>query len=205
MSSHTDDRRCDEVRTALSARADGEDAPLPISEVDGHVRGCDGCTRFAADLTLLDERVAAFRRAPVPDRTATILAAAGAERRAATSGASLEQLRWLLGLAAVVQVVLAVTTLLGMNGDHALRDLAALELAAGIGLGAATWRPQFAAGLLPVVAVAALFGVATIVGDTVTGTASLATELAHVVLAVACWPLVALARGQAPTGIVAGR
>lgn len=205
MTTPHDDPRCHATRTALSARADGEDAPLSIGEVDAHVRTCDGCARFAADLTLLDERVAAFRRTPVPDRTATILAAAGAERRRTASGATAEQLRWLLGLAAVVQVVLAVTTLLGMNGDHALRDLAALELAAGVGLGAAAWRPQFAAGLLPVVVVAALFGVATIIGDTVTGTASLATELAHVVLAVACWPLVVLTRGQWPTGTVVGR
>ena len=195
---------CDTVRTALSAHTDGEDAPLTIAQVDAHVHACTACTAFAAELSLLDERVAAFVRVPVEDRTAEVLAAAAAERAAATSGPTPQQLRGLLALAAVVQVVIGVAALVA-GGDHVARDLAFFELAAGGGLAAAAWRPQFAAGLLPMIGVAAVLGVIAVVSDVVMGTTSLATETAHLVLAVSVWPLAALARWEGLGGTVAQR
>lgn len=197
---------CDDVRTSLSAHTDGEDAPLSIREVDDHVHACAACTAFAAELSLLDERVEALRRIPVGDRTATILAEAAARDRAARrSGPTPTQLRGLLGLAAVVQLVLGLTALAGVGGDHVARDLAIFELAAAGGLGAAAWRPYLAAGLLPVIAVAAVFGLVAMVGDALAGTTSVAAEVAHMVLLVACWPLAVLARGTGQGGTVLQR
>lgn len=193
---------CDIVRTSLSAHTDGEDAPLSIQQVDDHVHQCDGCTAFAAELSLLEERVAAFVRVPVEDRTADVLAAAAAER--ATTGPTPQQLRGLLALAAAVQVVIGVAAL-ATGGGHVARDLAFFELAAGGGLFAAAWRPQYAAGLLPMIGVAAVLGVVAIVSDVAMGTTSIATETAHLVLAVSVWPLAALARWEGLGGTVASR
>src|SRR6056297_3239088 len=63
----TMEHSCDAVGTSLSAHTDGEAGPLTIQQVDDHVHACDGCTAFAAELSLLDERVAAFLRVPVED------------------------------------------------------------------------------------------------------------------------------------------
>jgi predicted anti-sigma-YlaC factor YlaD len=193
---------CDDVRVSLSAHTDGEDGPLSIQQVDDHVHGCEQCTLFAAELSLLDERVATFLRVPVEDRTAAILTAAAEERP--TTGPSIAQLRGLLGLAAAVQVIIGVLALVG-GGDHVARDLAFFELAAGGGLGAAAWRPRLAAGLLPVVGVAAAFGLVALVGEVAMGSVSLATELGHLVLLVATWPLATLARWEGAGGTVAQR
>lgn len=198
--------RCADVRAALSAHTDGEDAPLSIREVDDHVHSCSSCMAFAADLSLLDERVEAYRRVPIEDRTAAIIAAAAADdARARRSGPSPAQVRGLLWLAAAVQLVVALTSLAGVGADHVARDLVIFELAAAGGLGAAAWRPRLAAGVLPVVAVAAILGLATMVGDAIAGSASVAAETAHLVLLVAIWPLTVLARSEGPTGTVAHR
>lgn len=195
---------CQNVRSALSAHTDGEDAPLSIPEVDRHVHACADCTAFAAELLLLDERVAAYRRVPVEDGTADVLAAAVAQE-ARRLGPTAGQLRGLLALAAIVQLVVGVTALVGGLGDHVARDLAFFELAAAGGLGAAAWRPPLAAGLLPMIAVAAAFGVVAMLGDALAGTTSVAAEVAHLVLLVATWPLAVLARSEGPTGTVAHR
>lgn len=198
--------QCTDVRAALSAHTDGEEAPLSIREVDDHVHACASCTTFAAELSLLDERVEAHRRVPIEDRTAAILAAAAAEEEQdRRTGPTLVQLRGLLWLAATVQLVVGITALAGVGGDHVARDLAIFELAAGGGLGAAAWRPQLAAGVLPMVAVAAFFGLAAMLGDIVAGATSVAAEVAHLVLLVACWPLAVLARSSGPSGTVVRR
>lgn len=194
--------RCEDHRAALSAHVDGEDAPLSIEVVDAHVANCADCTAFAAGLPLIQERVATFRAAPVEDRTAEVLATAAAQQR--TAGPTPEQLRGLLGLAALVQVVIGIAAL-ATGGDHVARDLAFFELAVGSGLAAAAWRPQYATGLLPMIGVAAVLGVVAVVSDVVMGTTSLATEFAHLVLVVATWPLAALARRHGPVGTVAAR
>lgn len=200
---------CTDVRAALSAHTDGEDAPLSIREVDDHVHGCSACTVFAAELSLLDERVETYRRIPVEDRTAAIIAAAAtAGQRERRSGPSPAQLRGLLWLAAAVQLVVAIAALAGVGGgqvDHVARDLAIFELAAAGGLGAAAWRPHLAAGVLPMVAVAAVFGLVAMVGDAFAGTISVAAEVAHLVLVVATWPLAVMARRPGPSGTVARR
>lgn len=196
---------CPDVRVALSAHTDGEDAALSIREVDEHVHGCAACTTFAAELSLLDERVEAYRRIPVEDRTAAILTTAAEQQAVRRSGPTAQQLRGLLWLAALVQLVVGVTALAGVGGDHVARDLAIFELAAAGGLGAAAWRPSLAAGVLPMVAVAAAFGLVAMIGDAVAGTTSVAAEVAHLVLLVATWPLATLARWDAPAGTVARR
>ncbi|MFT4745219.1 MAG: putative anti-sigma-YlaC factor YlaD [Nitriliruptoraceae bacterium] len=198
------DTSCTTYREALSARIDGERHELRIEVVDAHVLGRAACTSFSAGLPMLGERVAALLVVPIADGTAGVLAAAGAARLRAPGRAEGE-LRGLLGLAASVQLVLALVALSSIAGDHIARDLVMFELAAAGGLAAAAWRPVFAVGLLPMVALAALAGVVAMGIDISTGTSTLAAELPHFILAVAVWPLLALARRQGLAATVASR
>lgn len=196
---------CEQHQIALSAMADGEEADIARAEVDRHLGGCDDCQAFVAASADLDRLVAAVRAVPVADRTAQIMAATAAAegaRRSGVRGVAVTELRGLLGLAATVQLVVALAALLGVGGDHVARDLAVLEIATAGGLAAAAWRPRLAAGVLPVVVVAAAAGVLASVADVVLGTSGLAGEMSHLVLAVAVWPLAVLARLEGPGGTV---
>lgn len=193
---------CEPVRAALSALLDGEDPLLPQAVVDEHVVTCDGCTAYAATLPRLGERVAAFRALPVPDRTDLVMSGA-ATRVREQHGPSSSDLRGLLWLAAGVQMIVAVFSVLGVGGaGHVVRDLAVLEIATAGGLAAVAWRPSLAPGVLPVIAVAAVAGSVASVGDVLVGASSVAAELSHLVLLVATWPLVVLARRGGPGGTV---
>lgn len=184
---------CESFREALSARLDGQDAPLRLDAVRAHLVGCAECRAYEDGALRIDLAVAAARAKPVRDGTPDVLAAAAAGRDREQSDA---RLRGLLGLAALAQLVLAVTTVTGLAGVHLAADLAVYELAAAGGLAAVAWRPSLAAGLLPTVALAAVAGLVVAVLGVVGGT-GLAPELPHLVLAVAVWPLVVLA-GQQP-------
>lgn len=185
------DTTCEHVRESLSATADGEVAVLDAPTVATHVSSCAGCASYASGTRTLAATVAEARAVPQPigDRLADVLSAGASPARD-----RVPQLRGLLALAALVQVVLAVLGL-ALGGDqHLVADLAVYELAAGAGLGVAAWRPRYAAGLLPTIALAAVAGLALVAVDVVAGTTSLAGELPHLVLVVATWPLVVLAR-----------
>ncbi|MEX0834758.1 MAG: hypothetical protein WD010_01605, partial [Nitriliruptor sp.] len=119
-----------------------------------------------------------------------------AEDRAALVDRRTRHLQVLVGLAGVVQLVLAVPVLVGLVGPaiHLGRDLGAFELALGAGLLLAAWEPRRAAGVLPIAAVAAV--VATLAGamDLVAGRATILSELTHVTELVGVAALWALTR-----------
>jgi len=190
---------CESVRESLSARLDGEHAPLAGAVVRDHLAGCAGCRAHEDGVLRIDLAVAAARAHPVRDGTADVLVGAASDR-----GQALGRLRGLLGLAALAQLVLAVTTLTGLAGEHLAADLAVYELAAAGGLAAVAWRPALAAGLLPTVGLAAVAGLVVAVLGVVGGT-GLAPELPHLVLAVAVWPLAALAVQQPRVDSLAAR
>jgi predicted anti-sigma-YlaC factor YlaD len=186
------------VHEHLSARLDGEPGPLDDAVVEAHLVGCEACRDHAAGLARLEPLVAAFVARPTGDGTAEVLAGAWGRAGAAAAPppARLLGLQRLLGLAAVVQAVLAVTTLLRVvdpAGTHVGGDLGAYELAAAVGLATAAWRPRLAAGVLPMVGLAAVAGLGLLVSDLAAGL-GVVGELRHLVLVVACWPLVVLAR-----------
>jgi predicted anti-sigma-YlaC factor YlaD len=173
-------RACRPVRDALSARVDGEDHPLPDDEVERHLRACRDCTDYLDAVAGLGRRLRVGEAVEVPDLTAPILVALAEDRQTAATGWT-TRLRGLVALAGAVQLALALPALLGLVGPdvHLGRDLAALQLALGVGFLVVAWQPSRASGLVPVAAVVAVVTVITAGIDVATGTASLVAEAAH--------------------------
>ena len=106
---------CIPFREALSALADGELSPIDESAVRAHVDGCARCAAFAGATEALDRRVRFTEAEPVPDLTAQILAAVPTPDLA-REHERFSQLRVLLGLTGVAQLVLAVIVLVTADG-----------------------------------------------------------------------------------------
>jgi predicted anti-sigma-YlaC factor YlaD len=163
--------RCDDVQDALSARLDGESLPpgLDDDSVDDHVATCAECSAFAAGAAAQHRAVRVRPAEPVPDLTATILAATAPLRPQPVR----EWARYGLLAVAATQLVLAIPALL--FGDdpgasiHVARELGSFDVAIAVGLLWAAWQPQRAAGLLPLAIALAgamvLTGVLDVVGD----------------------------------------
>lgn len=186
---------CRLPRLSISALADGEAAPMTREALDRHLLDCDDCAAYAADLVALDELVLSATARPTPDLTSDILVAVPVDPRGAREAS---RSRAFLAFAAVAQVILTVSTLLG-DGLHVTRDLAAFELALAGALVYVAVRPRTAAGLLPVVAIVAAVGVIGGTVDALTGGASLPAELAHLLPVLAAYPLWQLSRHDPAT------
>lgn len=171
---------CEPFRDALSAAADGEVAPVGDAVLRAHLEGCATCTAFAASLDDLGRRTRVGPAEPVPDLTASILAAvhtpATARRRART-----DQLRGMLALVGVLQLLLAVPAVVaaGTLATHVTREVGIFEVALGIGFLVVARRPARAGGLLPVAAVVAALVTLTSLGDMLAGTTTWLQETAH--------------------------
>jgi predicted anti-sigma-YlaC factor YlaD len=143
---------CDLSREAVSARLDGEALPpgLDGAALDAHLVGCADCRAWEASALVL-HRQARLQPAPlVADRTEAILAAVPASARPRRVR---EGVRYALLAVGLTQIVLALPALLtgeatGMS-LHMAREMAAFELAVGVGLVSVAWRPRLAGGLLP--------------------------------------------------------
>jgi predicted anti-sigma-YlaC factor YlaD len=168
---------CDQVRTALSALADGEDPGVSRGEVQSHLAVCPSCSAFA-------ERTDALRRAtllaPAPDvadRTDSIMHALDGpvDRRPAA-------LRISLAAIGCVQLAVALPLLAGAGTDmpiHDARHLAALDIAVAVGFLVAALRPARIGGLLPVVAAMVVALLVGSVLDVVGGTVHASAETPH--------------------------
>jgi predicted anti-sigma-YlaC factor YlaD len=174
-------RTCRTVREALSAHIDGERHPLPDVEVERHLDGCRDCTTYLDGVVGLGRQLRVGEAVEVPDLTAPILVALAEDRQAVATGWT-SRLRGLVALAGAVQLALALPALLGVVGPdvHLGRDLAALQLALGVGFLVAAWQPSRAAGLLPVAVVVGVVTVITAGVDVAAGNASLGAETAHI-------------------------
>lgn len=191
---------CEPYRDALSALADGEVAPVGEAELRAHLDACPTCTSFAAATSDLSRRTRVAPAQPVPDLTASILAAV-ATPDIARARARLTQLRGLLALVGVTQLALAVPVLVtaGTLAAHTTREVGIFEVALGIGFLVVARRPSRAGGLLPVAAVVAILVSVTSLGDVVAGTASAVQEAAHLLEIVGTGLLWALDRRRGPT------
>lgn len=177
---------CDEYRTALSARLDGEDTGLPAAAIDSHLTVCAACTTWLAQAEQVTRALRA-RPAPVPDLTAPILAAVRAGE-ASARGASREQaarrlriMRLALGLTAAMQLAMAVPMLLGLGEiAHTTREAASFDIALAVGFALAAWRPAWARAFLPVAVVLAGCLTVTSAFDILDGQALFVHEVAHV-------------------------
>lgn len=171
---------CQPYRDALSARADGEAAPVGTDTLQAHLDDCTTCTAFAAALDDLARHTRIAPADPVPDLTASILAAVDTPDVARVRG-RFDQLRGLLALVGVVQLLLAVPALVAVDGmaTHVVREVGIFEVALGIGFLVVARRPARAGGLLPVAAVVAALVTLTSVGDLLGGTTAWLQESTH--------------------------
>jgi predicted anti-sigma-YlaC factor YlaD len=171
---------CARYQHAISARLDGEDAGIDAATLAGHLATCSACRNWEADVVSLTRSVRVASADPIPDLTPAILAAIGQEP--APSRLDPTALRWGLAAVALVQFVMAISTLLfGTNGmtGHLTRDVGSFDLALAVGFVYAAWRPFRAYGMLPIVgALVACLAVTTTV-DLTEGRAGAGAEAAH--------------------------
>jgi copper transport protein len=195
---------CEQVRQVLSARLDGEDPGGEAATVDSHLAGCAACRDWLAAAQRLARHSRLVAAPQVPDRTEKILAAAQAERCAPAPADETRGRPARLGLVAVatIQVALTVPALI-FGHDHAApmhvaHELGSFDLALAAGFLAAARRPARAAGMLPLVGIAALCLIGTAAADLVGGHTDVVDEAPHL-LAVVGWLLLRrLAGGGRP-------
>jgi predicted anti-sigma-YlaC factor YlaD len=172
---------CDGVRVDLSARLDGEATALNSATLEAHLAECADCTGWLARVERVT-RQARLRPAAVPDLTASILAAVAADqaqRRQNAQGIR-QILRLAVGIAAGVQLLLALPVLLGVGVDpHASREMASFDIAVAVGFALAAWRPERARSFVPVAFVLAACLAVTSVLDIADGATVLAHEVGH--------------------------
>jgi predicted anti-sigma-YlaC factor YlaD len=198
---------CDRCRAAISAELDGEDPGLARATVDTHVATCAGCRAFAAGAAQLHRGVRISPAEPVPDLSDSILRAIGPPAREPADERTL-MLRICLAFVAVIQLGMAVPALvLGDDAGlptHVARHLGSFTVALGVGLLVVAFRPDRAAGVLPVIVAVVLCLVASSIVDIAQGRAAPGAEVGHapeLVGLVAVWLLarsdVALAHRRA--------
>ncbi|HEY8451765.1 MAG: zf-HC2 domain-containing protein [Micromonosporaceae bacterium] len=200
---------CEQVREALSARLDGEEAGIAAARLESHLAGCADCAAWLTQAERLDRMVAQAHPAP-PDLTARILAAVAADERARSRRAAEAErrtrqaiLRVALAVAAAVQAVTVLPVLAGAD-LHLSREMASFEIAVAVGFGLAAWRPERARGFVPVAVVLAGALALTSVVDVLSAQTAPAHEAGHLVAAVQAGLLWALARYERRGPRVAG-
>lgn len=166
---------CPTCREAVSAALDGEAPPVDEQQVATHLDGCADCRSFARRAETLHRRVRVSAADDVPDLSIPVLLAVPPHRSPVRR--QRPQLRSLLVLLAAAQTAVAIAGLLGTG--HLGRDLAVFDLALGVGFLLAAWKPDRAAGLLPLVAVLAVFDLLVGITNVVAGAATVVGELPH--------------------------
>ena len=103
--------------------------------------------------------------------------------RGPRSPTSERALRWVLAAIGILQIAVAIPALvLGEDADlpvHIARHLGSFEVALGVGFLFAAWKPQRAAGILPVVAALVVCLVGSSLLDVLAGTTAAGTEVHH--------------------------
>jgi predicted anti-sigma-YlaC factor YlaD len=190
---------CTRARTALSAQLDGEDPGLPSGALDAHLASCGPCRAWHADARALHTRMRVAPAPVVPDLSAGVLAAIGAERSSAPGDRAL---RVALAVVALVQIGVALPALLlGEDAGlpvHTARHLGSFAVALGVGFLVAAWRPERVGGLLPLAAALVACLVLSSVLDVASGRVVATNELTHVTELVGLAALWLLARTGQP-------
>ncbi len=151
---------CLTCREALSARIDGETEPVPADRTDEHLRTCAACQVWQVRVSEQARSLRVRAAVEVPDLSRVILenavvpaSARGSWARVALAGVSVAQLA--LGLA---QLLGGGTTAAHAVHDgpsvasHLFNESTAWNVALGIGLFWAAFRPRATSGLIPVTA-----------------------------------------------------
>jgi predicted anti-sigma-YlaC factor YlaD len=201
---------CQTFREAISARLDGEPLGMPVEELDGHLDRCPACTRWADDAARVTRRARVAPAPPVPDLTATVLAAlprelpgAGIAARARLIGTAL---RLALLAVAVGQAGLAWPALMSGTAAmsapvHMAHESGAWNLAVAAAFLAVAAVPRLAAGALPFLGTFTALLLPVTLADLVAGRVQADRAVAHLLLLVGVVLVAALAwRGRRRTG-----
>ena len=183
--------RCEQVRSALSARLDGEDVPGARAAVDAHVDGCTECARWLDDAATVTRLLrTTLVAAPAADDRhlidAVLVAAPG--HGWARGGTAL---RFALAVVGFAQFVLGVAQVAaigmtsaqpvsgGMTADHLWHESAAWNIAIGAGYAWIALRRTRPAGVLPMLT--AFVGVLLLLSaeDLATGEVGASALLTH--------------------------
>ena len=184
---------CLPYREAISARLDGESLGMPVARLEDHLAGCPGCTAWAREAEGVTRRARLASAPPVPDLTATVLAALPRELPgvAAAARARVIETALRLGLlaVAVAQAGLAWPVLVTGAGAmsapvHLAHETGAWNLAVAAAFLAVAAAPRLAAGALPFLGSFAALLVPVTVADLSAGHVHLDRAIAHVLLIV---------------------
>ncbi len=185
------------ARTLYSASLDGEGRPGDDERWQRHAATCAACRAFVADAEAIHRRVRIVPAEPVPDLTASILHAT-AQQAAPPSPWAL-RLRLTLVAIAVVQILIAIPTLLG--GEEHSQHLSAFDLALAIGFLWVAARPARAlSGFLPIGTALVVLCAGLSLADAARGYGEAAWPVTHSVAAlgmIAAWLLEAQAHRRA--------
>ena len=149
---------CDDVREQLSAALDGEaDLDAAPRSVRHHLAECTACTHWADEAARLNRLL---RISPAVEEDPGFAEAVLAQVRLPRRGRWLLPLRVALGLVALAQLVIGVTSLIGPLGmsagmpmpgsAHVNHEEAAFNIAFGIALVMVAWNGRRAAAQVPV-------------------------------------------------------
>lgn len=181
---------CVNVRATLSAMLDGES--VDAAGVAEHVRGCPACAQWRHQAEAVSTGLRA-RYEETPDLVEPVLAAVAEENRLGVAQQSAVRagrrrlLRWAVGIAAVVQLALAIPALLTAAGVstvdavHTSREMASFDIAVAVGFLLAAIRPERARAFVPVAVVLSICLGMTSLMDISTGLTGLADEAGHMV------------------------
>jgi predicted anti-sigma-YlaC factor YlaD len=178
---------CQTCREALSARIDGEDEPAPADRTDAHLAGCPSCRAWQERAVASSRTLRVREVTPVPDLTDVIMA---------TAPTPVDTRGWwprlLLGGVAVAQIGLGLSQMLSLGAtaadarhgglpvaSHLFNESTAWNLALGVGLFWAVFRPRATAGLIPMLGGFLLVLIAYSTHDLITGAAPLSRVLGH--------------------------
>ena len=174
---------CAACREAISARLDDEPLGVDANLVERHLAGCAACRAHLEAAGGLQHRLRSRPAEPAPDLTGPILARIGEADAAAQHQAWQGEVRGGLALVGVVLLLLALPALvLGDDAGasvHVAHELGSFHLALAVGFLVAAWRPERAAGVLPVVAVLAACLTVTGVVDVAAVRTPAVTETHH--------------------------
>jgi predicted anti-sigma-YlaC factor YlaD len=185
---------CETAREAVSAELDGEAPGVPPAGLDEHLARCAACRAWREAAHEVTRRARIAPAVASPRRTGEVLAAVRARarvprRRVGTVAAARA------GLAVVAAGQIAVTVPVLVFGrdhgapGHVAHEMGAFGAALAAGFLVAAWRPGYARGMRPVVAVVAVLLAVTAVADMASGRTSVGDEAPHL-LAIAGWLLI---------------
>ena len=195
------------MHEAISADLDGEGLPVARSVFHRHLAECGACRDHQVAAAALHRRARISAGPEVPDLTARVLAAIGAEEGGDEEepGPAVSGLRLAIAALALVQLGLALPALL-LGSDagvpvHAARDMGSFGVALAVALLVAAWKPARVAGLLPLAAALVVCVVAGAVLNVATHHAAVSTELGHAPEVMGLVALWLLARARTDTSV----